>query len=67
MKITKFRRKISARLQELQEQLEQANAKILSLDKARQRLLGELDDAQVDVERVWAPWAIFSASDIHNV
>jgi len=37
---------------EIQEQLEQTNAKILSVEKARQRLLGELDDAQVDIERV---------------
>lgn len=52
MIIDNFRRKLSQKVQEYQEQLEQANVKIASLDKARHKLLGELDDAQVDVERV---------------
>jgi len=32
--------------------LEQASTKIGSIDKQRHRLMGELDDAQVEVERV---------------
>lgn len=36
----------------MQEALEQAHSKIASLEKTRQRLMGELDDGQVDVERV---------------
>lgn len=40
------------RVQEMQEQLEGANVKVGSLEKVRHKLLGEIDDAQVDVERV---------------
>lgn len=47
-----FRRKLQQRVQELQEQVEGANGKIGSLEKVRHKLLGEIDDAQVDVERV---------------
>lgn len=36
----------------MQEALEQANSKMASLEKTRQRLMGELDDSQVDVDRV---------------
>lgn len=43
---------MAARLQEYIEQLEQNNVKIMSLEKVRQRLAGEVEDAQVDVERV---------------
>lgn len=46
------RRKAMAKAQELQEQLDAANARILSLDKARHRTQQELEDAQVDAERV---------------
>ncbi|KAI1730163.1 myosin head (motor domain) domain-containing protein [Ditylenchus destructor] len=45
------RRKAMAKAQELQEQLDAANARILSLDKARHRTQQELEDAQVDAER----------------
>jgi len=41
------------RLQEQQEQLEAANSKLASLEKVRHKLLGDIDDAQVDVERVY--------------
>ncbi len=47
-----FRRKMASRLQEYIETLEQNNVKIMSLEKVRQRLAGEVEDAQVDVERV---------------
>lgn len=39
-------------MQELTEQLEQCNVKIASLEKAKHRLAGEVEDAHVDVERV---------------
>jgi len=42
------------RVQDLTEQLEAANAKIASLEKVRHKLLGDIDDAQVDVERVYS-------------
>ena len=35
----------------MQEHLEQANQKIATLDKTRQRLQHELEDAQVDADR----------------
>lgn len=36
----------------MQEAYENANAKNASLEKIRHKLLGELEDAQVDVEKV---------------
>ncbi|VDK52965.1 unnamed protein product [Anisakis simplex] len=45
------RRKLQAKLQELQEQLENANSKISSLEKSRQHLSQELEDAQIDADR----------------
>ena len=36
-----------AKNQELQEQLDSANQRILAVEKARQRLQNELEDAQV--------------------
>ncbi|KAK6104848.1 Myosin tail family protein [Brugia pahangi] len=49
--LEEVRRKQGIKINELQEALEQANQKIITLEKARSRLLGDLDDAQVDVER----------------
>lgn len=46
------RRKLQARLQEMQEQVEAANQKIAATEKARQRITGELEDAQLDADRV---------------
>jgi hypothetical protein len=40
-------------VQELQEANEASNSKIASLEKTRHKLMGDLDDAQVDVERVY--------------
>uniref|UniRef100_A0A0K0D9T0 Myosin motor domain-containing protein n=1 Tax=Angiostrongylus cantonensis TaxID=6313 RepID=A0A0K0D9T0_ANGCA len=45
------RRKLAHKVQEVQEQLENANQKIGSLEKTRQRLVNELEDAQVDADR----------------
>ncbi|VDM62063.1 unnamed protein product [Angiostrongylus costaricensis] len=45
------RRKLAHKVQEVQEQLENANQKISSLEKTRQRLVNELEDAQVDADR----------------
>ncbi|KIH42444.1 myosin tail [Ancylostoma duodenale] len=45
------KRKLSHKVQEMQEQLESANQKISSLEKTRQRLVHELEDAQVDADR----------------
>ena len=46
------RRKLTAKLQEMQEQLDAANGRVGSLEKAKQRLSQELEDAQVDADRV---------------
>ncbi|VDL84031.1 unnamed protein product [Nippostrongylus brasiliensis] len=53
------RRKLVNKVQEVQEQLENANQKVGSLEKTRQRLVHELEDAQVDADRVRG---IFSAA-----
>ncbi|WKY08821.1 hypothetical protein Q1695_001755 [Nippostrongylus brasiliensis] len=45
------RRKLVNKVQEVQEQLENANQKVGSLEKTRQRLVHELEDAQVDADR----------------
>ncbi|PAV91412.1 hypothetical protein WR25_06397 isoform A [Diploscapter pachys] len=45
------RRRLTHKVQEMQEHLEQANQKIATLDKTRQRLQHELEDAQVDADR----------------
>lgn len=44
---------MSIKIQELQEALEGMNSKCASLEKVRHKLIGELDDAQVDVEKVF--------------
>ncbi|MFH4975774.1 hypothetical protein AB6A40_002483 [Gnathostoma spinigerum] len=49
--IEEAKRKQGQKIDELQEQLEVANQKILALEKAKSRITGDLDDAQVDVER----------------
>uniref|UniRef100_A0A914UJZ5 Myosin heavy chain n=1 Tax=Plectus sambesii TaxID=2011161 RepID=A0A914UJZ5_9BILA len=45
------RRKLQAKLQEMQEQLDATNGRVGSLEKAKQRLAQELEDAQVDADR----------------
>ncbi|VDM65006.1 unnamed protein product [Strongylus vulgaris] len=45
------KRRQAQKINELQEALDAANSKIASLEKTRSRLVGDLDDAQVDVER----------------
>ena len=47
-----FRRKLQAKLQEAEQNAEAANAKVSSLEKAKNRLTGELEDLGIDVERV---------------
>ncbi|KAL1237357.1 Myosin-4 [Trichinella pseudospiralis] len=49
--IEEAKRKLTQKVQEMQEAFEAANGKIASLEKIRHKLLGEIDDAQVDVER----------------
>ncbi|CDW55353.1 Myosin tail family protein [Trichuris trichiura] len=49
--IEEAKRKLTQKVQEMQEAFEVANGKIASLEKVRHKLLGEIDDAQVDVER----------------
>lgn len=49
--IEQAKRKLQQKVQELTETNEAANSKIASLEKVRQKLLCELDDAQIDVER----------------
>ncbi|ULT86007.1 hypothetical protein L3Y34_006002 [Caenorhabditis briggsae] len=45
------RRKLTHKVQEMQEQLENANQKIGTLEKTKQRLAHDLEDAQVDADR----------------
>ena len=47
-----FRKKLAIRLQEAEEQTENAFAKCSSLDKTRIRLQNEVEDLTIDVERV---------------
>lgn len=45
------KRRQAQKINELTEALDAANSKIASIDKTKSRLAGDLDDAQVDVER----------------
>ncbi|XP_019624196.1 PREDICTED: myosin-7-like [Branchiostoma belcheri] len=45
------KKKLAARLQDAEEQVEAANAKCSSLEKAKNRLAGEVEDLMIDVER----------------
>uniref|UniRef100_A0AAF5PU14 Myosin motor domain-containing protein n=1 Tax=Wuchereria bancrofti TaxID=6293 RepID=A0AAF5PU14_WUCBA len=45
------RRKLQAKVQEMQETLDAANSRINSLEKTRLRLVHELEDAQIDVDK----------------
>ena len=47
-----LKRKFNAKLQEAQEQLDTAQSKCSSLEKAKHRLSGELEDLMIEVERV---------------
>ena len=47
-----LKRKFNAKLQEAQDQLDTANSKCSSLEKAKSRLSGELEDLMIEVERV---------------
>jgi peptidoglycan hydrolase CwlO-like protein len=49
-----LKKKLGARIADLEGQLEAANAKANSLEKARSRLQGEIDDIVVEMERVRA-------------
>uniref|UniRef100_A0A914CDF9 Myosin heavy chain n=1 Tax=Acrobeloides nanus TaxID=290746 RepID=A0A914CDF9_9BILA len=49
--IEEAKRRQAQKINEIQEALDAANSKINSLEKTRTRLVGELDDAQVEVER----------------
>lgn len=46
-----FRKKLAARLQEAEEEVETAQAKASSLEKTKMRLLGEIEDLTIDLER----------------
>lgn len=48
-----LRRKYNSKIQDLESQLEAALAKASGLEKARNRLQGELEDLSVEVERVF--------------
>ncbi|XP_063066793.1 myosin heavy chain, fast skeletal muscle-like [Engraulis encrasicolus] len=45
------KKKLAARLQEAEEQIEAVNSKCASLEKTKQRLQGEVEDLMIDVER----------------
>lgn len=47
-----LKRKLNAKIQELESQLEAAHSKASSLEKVKVRLQGELEDLMVEVERV---------------
>ena len=48
-----LKRKLNARLQETEQQLEAALSKANSLEKAKNRLSGELEDLMLEVERFY--------------
>lgn len=52
--IEEAKRRLQQRVQDLQDANEAGNTKIASLEKTRSKLMGDLDDAQVDVERAAA-------------
>ena len=49
-----IKRKLNTKIQELTVQLETAVAKASSAEKAKIRLQGEVDDALLEVEKVWS-------------
>ena len=46
-----YRKKLAQRLQDAEESIEAVNSKCASLEKTKQRLLGEVEDLMIDVER----------------
>jgi chromosome segregation ATPase len=48
------KRRLSAKLAEAEEQVEQALGKVASLEKTKQRLMCEMDDLSVDVDKAQA-------------
>lgn len=54
-----MKRKLGAKLQETEAQLEAALTKAASLDKNNKRLKGELEDLTIEVERVSIPTVSF--------
>lgn len=50
--LEELKRKLNAKIQELESQLEAAQSKASSLEKVKTRLQGELEDLMVEVERV---------------
>lgn len=49
--VEEARRKLAVKMQEVQEQVDQANMRVASEEKKRHKLQQELEDAQVDAER----------------
>ena len=47
-----MKRKLNAKLQDAEAQMEAALAKVSSLEKAKMKLSGELEDVVIEVERV---------------
>ena len=50
--LTIFRRKLAAKLQETEEELSAALSKANNAEKAKTRLAAELEDANIDLEKV---------------
>ena len=50
--LDELKRKMMAKVQEAEAQMEAAQSKCSSLEKAKHRLQGELEDVMVEVERV---------------
>ena len=47
-----YRRKLQAKLAEAEQNADAANAKVSQLEKAKNRLQGELEDVAIEAERV---------------
>jgi myosin protein heavy chain len=45
------KKKLACKLQEMEEQCESTQAKCASLEKTKQRQVGEIEDLQIDLER----------------
>ena len=50
--LDEMKKKLSAKLAEMESSLDASNTKVASLDKVKSRLQNELEDVMVEVERV---------------
>lgn len=64
--LTIFRRKLAAKLQETEEELSAALSKANNAEKAKTRLAAELEDANIDLEKVKFDMILKNISDSYN-